>query len=89
MKFSLLYIVIKRKETAHYLLKLKSWLENNPDVKVHFGVEIRFVKRDEIWLSPCFQQDSCYINVLMFKYIISYLCVMGSKFLRSQYIVYK
>ena len=61
--------IINRKETVHYLLKLKAWLENNPHVKVHFGVEIRFVKADNIWISPCYVQDSCYINILMFKLI--------------------
>lgn len=55
------------KETAHYLLKLKAWLENNPQVKVHFGVEIRFVKGDDIWLSPSTGQDSCWLNILMFR----------------------
>ncbi len=60
---------INRKEAVHYLLKLKAWLENNPNVKVHFGVEIRFVKADDIWISPCYMQDSCYINILMFKLI--------------------
>lgn len=55
------------KETAHYLLKLKTWLENNPSVKVHFGVEIRFSKKDDIWISPCYEQDSCWLNILMFR----------------------
>lgn len=55
------------KETAHYLLKLKTWLEDNPSVKVHFGVEIRFTKRDDIWISPCYEQDSCWLNILMFR----------------------
>ncbi|CAF0725327.1 unnamed protein product [Brachionus calyciflorus] len=55
------------KETAFYLLELKSWLENNPSVKVHFGVEIRFSKSDDIWISPCYNQDSCWLNILMFR----------------------
>ena len=58
---------MNRKETVYFLLKLKSWLENNPQVKIHFGVEIRFVKADKIWISPCYEQDSCYLNILMFK----------------------
>lgn len=58
---------IPKKETVYFLLKLKAWLENNPQVKIHFGVEIRFVKADKIWISPCYEQDSCYLNILMFK----------------------
>lgn len=34
---------------------------------VHFPVECRFVKGDDIWLSPAFQRDSAYIAVHMYK----------------------
>lgn len=58
---------IPRSQTAHFLLKLESFLEQNPQVKAHFPVEIRFVKRDNIWLSPSYEQDSCYINIISFR----------------------
>ncbi len=29
--------------------------------------EIRFVKRDNIWLSPSYQRDNCYITLTMYK----------------------
>jgi FAD/FMN-containing dehydrogenase len=37
------------------------------DHRVHFPIECRFVKKDEIWLSPAFERDSAYIAVHMYK----------------------
>ncbi|MCY0887771.1 MAG: FAD-binding protein [Alicyclobacillaceae bacterium] len=34
---------------------------------VHFPVECRFVRGDDIWLSPAYQRDSAYIAVHMYK----------------------
>ncbi|KAJ1993902.1 D-arabinono-1,4-lactone oxidase [Dimargaris cristalligena] len=34
---------------------------------IHFPIEIRFVQHDDIWLSPCYQRDTCYIGVVMYK----------------------
>jgi FAD/FMN-containing dehydrogenase len=36
-------------------------------IKVHFPVECRFVKSDDIYLSPAYGRDSAYIAVHMFK----------------------
>lgn len=36
-------------------------------VKVHFPLECRFVKGDDIWLSPAYQRDSAYIAVHMYR----------------------
>ena len=35
--------------------------------KVHFPVECRFVRADDIWLSPAYQRDSAYIAVHMYR----------------------
>lgn len=35
--------------------------------RVHFPVECRFVRRDDIWLSPAFERDSAYIAVHMYR----------------------
>lgn len=35
--------------------------------RVHFPVEVRFVKADDIYLSPAYQRDSIYIAVHMYK----------------------
>ncbi|KAF9585167.1 hypothetical protein BGW38_003630 [Lunasporangiospora selenospora] len=36
-------------------------------LKVHFPVEIRFVKKDDVWLSPAYGVDSCYIGIIMYS----------------------
>ncbi|XP_027706072.1 L-gulonolactone oxidase isoform X3 [Vombatus ursinus] len=53
--------------TAEAMLDLKTMLEKNPKVVAHFPVEVRFVKGDDILLSPCFQKDSCYMNIIMYR----------------------
>ncbi|NWZ89125.1 GGLO oxidase, partial [Nesospiza acunhae] len=54
-------------KTREALLELKAALDREPGVGAHFPVEIRFCRRDRIPLSPCFQRDSCYINVIMYR----------------------
>ncbi len=36
-------------------------------INVHFPVECRFVKGDDIWLSPAYRRDSAYIAIHMYK----------------------
>ena len=36
-------------------------------VAVNFPIECRFVHSDDIWLSPAYERESCYIAVHMFK----------------------
>lgn len=36
-------------------------------VNVHFPLECRYVKRDDLWLSPSYERDSAYIAVHMYK----------------------
>ncbi|GAB0185243.1 L-gulonolactone oxidase-like [Grus japonensis] len=54
-------------KTKEALLELKTALENNPKMVAHYPVEVRFARGDEIWLSPCFQRDSCYMNIIMYR----------------------
>ena len=54
-------------KTKEALLELKAALENNPKMVAHYPVEVRFARGDEIWLSPCFQRDSCYMNIIMYR----------------------
>ncbi|XP_043846011.1 L-gulonolactone oxidase isoform X2 [Dromiciops gliroides] len=54
-------------KTGEALRELKTMLENNPNVVAHFPVEVRFVKGDNILLSPCFQRDSCYMNIIIYR----------------------
>ncbi|XP_044516966.1 L-gulonolactone oxidase-like [Gracilinanus agilis] len=54
-------------KTAEALMELKAMMESNPNVVAHFPVEVRFVKGDNILLSPCFQKDSCYVNIIIYR----------------------
>ncbi|XP_032990523.1 L-gulonolactone oxidase isoform X3 [Rhinolophus ferrumequinum] len=58
---------IPREKTKEALLELKAVLEAHPKVVAHFPVEVRFSRGDDILLSPCFQRDSCYMNVIMYR----------------------
>ncbi|RWS27066.1 L-gulonolactone oxidase-like protein [Leptotrombidium deliense] len=40
---------------------------NASNIHAHFPVEVRFVKADDIYLSPAYGRDSCYINVIMYR----------------------
>jgi L-gulonolactone oxidase len=34
--------------------------------RVHLPIEVRFAKGDDIWLSPSYGRDSCYIGVIAY-----------------------
>ncbi|KAJ1978166.1 D-arabinono-1,4-lactone oxidase [Dimargaris xerosporica] len=34
---------------------------------IHFPIEIRFAKQDDVWLSPSYHQDVCYIGIVIYK----------------------
>ncbi|XP_038627035.1 L-gulonolactone oxidase-like [Tachyglossus aculeatus] len=54
-------------KTKEALLELKAALERDPKVVAHYPVEVRFARGDPILLSPCFQRDSCYMNIIMYR----------------------
>ncbi|XP_077187499.1 L-gulonolactone oxidase-like isoform X3 [Paroedura picta] len=54
-------------KTKEALLELKGILESNPKVVAHYPVEVRFTRGDDILLSPSFQRDSCYMNIIMYR----------------------
>ncbi|VFV44087.1 l-gulonolactone oxidase [Lynx pardinus] len=58
---------IPREKTKEALLELKAVLETHPKMVAHFPVEVRFTRGDDILLSPCFQRDSCYMNIIMYR----------------------
>lgn len=47
-------------QTTSILLTMREWIERT-QFPVHY-VEVRFVRRDNIPLSPCYEQDSVFIN---------------------------
>lgn len=48
------------------LTELQAWIVNS-GFPAHFPVEVRFVKGDDIYLSPAYGRDSCYINIIMYR----------------------
>ncbi|KAH9503330.1 hypothetical protein Btru_072756 [Bulinus truncatus] len=57
---------IPRNKVGVVLWELKEWIETQK-FPAHFPVEVRFVKADNIYISPCYLQDSCYINIIMYR----------------------
>lgn len=66
VKFNEMEYSIPANKMAIVLSDIKYVLERN-NLDVHFPIECRYVKSDDIWLSPSYQQDSAYIAVHMFK----------------------
>ncbi|XP_076346297.1 L-gulonolactone oxidase-like isoform X2 [Tachypleus tridentatus] len=58
---------IPRDQTGSVLWKLQEWLDKTSDVYAHFPVEVRFVKKDDLYISPSYGQDTTYINIIMYK----------------------
>ncbi|KAG8122984.1 hypothetical protein E2320_018472 [Naja naja] len=54
-------------KTKDALLELKGILETSPKMVAHYPVEVRFTQGDDFLLSPCFQRNSCYINIIMYR----------------------
>lgn len=49
------------------LSELRRLLDSRPDIRAHFPVEVRFTASDDIYLSPSFGRDSCYINIISYR----------------------
>ncbi|KFM74677.1 L-gulonolactone oxidase, partial [Stegodyphus mimosarum] len=58
---------IPKSKTGVVLWTLREWMLSSPDIYVHFPVEVRFVKGDNILISPAYGQDVCYINIIMYR----------------------
>lgn len=57
---------IPQDKTVYVLRKLQNWLKES-GFHAHAPVEVRFVKRDDIYMSPCYEQDTCFINVISYR----------------------
>ena len=66
MNQSALHLNIFRDKVGVVLTELDSWILENK-FPAHFPVEVRFVKADNIYLSPSYGRDSCYINIIMYR----------------------
>ncbi|NET60612.1 MAG: FAD-binding protein, partial [Symploca sp. SIO2E6] len=54
---------IPLENTAEAILQIRQMIQEK-NYQVHLPIEVRFVKGDDIWLSPCQGRDSCYIGVI-------------------------
>lgn len=54
-------------ETLPQVLQEIKYLIKRKRCKVHFPIECRFVKQDNIWLSPSYGRNSAYVAVHMYK----------------------
>ncbi|RHZ55450.1 hypothetical protein Glove_415g29 [Diversispora epigaea] len=57
---------IPLERTAEAIEKLITKIEEI-GLKVHFPIEIRFVGQDDIWLSPNYERNCCYIGIIMYR----------------------
>ena len=51
--------------TAQAMLMIREMIRDK-GYRVHLPIEVRFVKGDDIWLSPSYGRDSCYIGVIAY-----------------------
>mmetsp|Transcript_28107 Transcript_28107/g.55040 ORF Transcript_28107/g.55040 Transcript_28107/m.55040 type:complete len:554 (-) Transcript_28107:64-1725(-) len=58
---------IPKENCPEAMRRLKKFIDSKSDWGVHWPVEVRFTKKDDIWLSPSYGHDSCWIGVIMYK----------------------
>jgi L-gulonolactone oxidase len=66
VKFQEMEYSIPREHFAKVMGEIEGCI-NHHRFRVNFPLECRFVKGDDIWLSPCYGRDSASISVHMFK----------------------
>ncbi|HSE84529.1 MAG TPA: D-arabinono-1,4-lactone oxidase [Thermodesulfobacteriota bacterium] len=55
---------IKKEHIVDVLKRLRRMIEEN-DLSINMPITLRFVKGDDLWLSPTYKQDSCYFSLTM------------------------
>ncbi|KAF8819321.1 putative L-gulonolactone oxidase [Cardiosporidium cionae] len=58
---------IPREHCKTALLLIKQMIENRPEWGIHFPIEVRFSKEDDIWLSPGYGRQNCWIGIIMYR----------------------
>ena len=53
-------------KTPEALRKINQWIKETNSF-VHFPVEVRFVDKDDVWLSPSYGYKVCYIGIIMYR----------------------
>ncbi|XP_055329144.1 L-gulonolactone oxidase-like isoform X2 [Paramacrobiotus metropolitanus] len=55
-------------KTGEAVTHLKEWLDTQDDTVVaHFPVEVRFVKKDDMYMSPAYGRDTAFINIIVYR----------------------
>ncbi|WWD18677.1 hypothetical protein CI109_103131 [Kwoniella shandongensis] len=62
---------IDAKDAKACLEEMKVWLDaeaaSSGGLRVHFPIEIRWSKEDDIWLSPSYGRETCWIGVVTYR----------------------
>jgi L-gulonolactone oxidase len=58
---------IPRQNAAEAVERLAAWVNSHPSLRVNMPVDVRFVRGEDIWLSPAEGRDSVYIGVLQHR----------------------
>ncbi len=66
VRFLEMEYAIPADHAAGCLSEIRRYVEQER-IRVHFPVELRFVKGDDVWLSPAFGRDSAYIAVHQYR----------------------
>jgi L-gulono-1,4-lactone dehydrogenase len=66
VRFAEMEYGIPRANAADAIRELRDFIESS-DLKISFPVEVRFVAPDDIFLSPSYGRETCYIAVHMFR----------------------
>ncbi|KAK4525760.1 hypothetical protein GAYE_SCF16G3669 [Galdieria yellowstonensis] len=57
---------IPLRHTVEAMKRLRNLIETS-GLYVHFPVEVRFTKADDIWLSPSYERESGWIGIIMYR----------------------
>jgi FAD-linked oxidoreductase len=66
VRFNEMEYALPAEKGPEIMREVRAWIEKN-QAQVHFPIEYRYVKGDDIWLSPAYERDSCFIAMHMYK----------------------
>ncbi|WP_217586146.1 D-arabinono-1,4-lactone oxidase [Lentibacillus saliphilus] len=66
VKFTEMEYSVRAEQMADVIEDIQRVINQN-NFNVHFPIECRYVKKDDIWLSPAYERDAAYIAVHMYK----------------------
>ena len=66
VKFVEMEYSVPQEKCEEVLRRLRGFIEKEK-IRVNFPIEVRFVKEDDIFLSPAYESKRCYIAIHMYK----------------------